>query len=153
MAETVLVKADLTSDMIAAGRGLLTGLDAHGMIFDAAFWLLDEESGNWHLVLSSRSVRKDGSLALYHKVNRVLTKLRLQGAIWIGVISIVDHRAQIVQSLREALGTAGSVDGVRLDNATIDGVRVPACLVYRLSAKQKLAAQAGKPITVGRRLA
>jgi hypothetical protein len=146
MAETVLVRPDLTPEMATAGRALLAGLDAHGIIFDAAFWLLDEESGEWHLVLSSRSVRKDGSLSLYHKVNRVLSRLQLQDAIWIGEISIVDDRTQIVQSLRGALGTAASVDGARLDNATIGGVRIPGCMLYRLSPRHKVAPQIGKSI-------
>lgn len=92
MAETVLVRSDLTPEMVTAGRVLLSGLDAQGVVFDAAFWLLDEEDGEWHLVLSNHSVRKDGSLALNHKVNRVLGKLRLQDTIWIGAVSIVDPR-------------------------------------------------------------
>jgi hypothetical protein len=151
MAETVLVKSDLTPEMAAAGRTLLAGLDAHGIIFDAAFWLLDEESGEWHLVLSSRSVRKDGSLSLYHKVNRVLSKLQLRDTIWIGNISIVDDRAQIVQSLRGALGTGASVDGTRVENATIGGVRIPGGMVYRLSPRQKVGPQAGKSIKLAAR--
>jgi hypothetical protein len=146
MAETLLVRPDLTPEMATAGRALLAGLGAHGIIFDAAFWLLDEESGEWHLVLSSRSVRKDGSFSLYHKVNRVLSRLQLQDAIWIGEISIVDDRAQIVQSLRGALGTTASVDGARLDNATIGGMRIPGCMLYRLSTRQQVGPQIGKPI-------
>ncbi len=138
MAETVLVKADLTPEMISAGRILLTGLDSQGLVFDAAFWLLDEDSVKWHLVLSNRSVRKDGSLALYHKVNKALEKLRLQNVMWIGDITIVDHRVPIVQSLRSVLGTAASVDGARLDNATVGGSQVPGCVLYRLSGRQRL---------------
>ena len=70
MAETVLVRSDLTPAMATAGRALLDGLDAHGIILDAAFWLLDEESAEWHLVLSSRSVRKGGSFSLYTPLTR-----------------------------------------------------------------------------------
>ncbi len=141
MAETVLVRSDLTPGMIVAGRRLVAGLDAQGLVFDAAFWLLDEDSANWHLVLASRSVRKDGSLSLYNRVNRALGKLQLQNVIWIGQIAIVDQRTPVVQSLRSALGAAGSVDGARLDNATIAGIRIPACLLYRLWAKQGITKQ------------
>lgn len=153
MAQAILVTSDLTPEMIATGRTLVTGLDGQGLIFDAAFWLLNEESSEWRLVLANRSVRKDGSRDLYNKVNRILARLRLQDAIWIGIVSIVDLRVPIVQSLRAALGTAGSVDGARLDNATIDGVRIPPCLIYRLSARQKLASHAGGPLTAGHHLA
>jgi len=138
MGETLLVKAELTPAMIAAGRTLLTGLDSQGLIFDAAFWLLSENSVKWHLVLSNRSVRRDGSLRLYHKVNKAIERLHLQPVIWIGEISILDTGVSIVQALRRALGMTSSVDGTRLDNATIGGEQIPGCLLYRLSVKQKL---------------
>jgi hypothetical protein len=147
VAETVLVMADLTSDKIAAGRTLLMALDEHGLVFDAAFWLLGEESCRWHLILSNRSVRTDGSLALYHKVDRILSRLGLENAIWIGDVSIVDQRTTLVQALRKALGTTGSVDGARLDNTTIGGVRIPAAIVYRLAAKQRFGVAAAEPAT------
>jgi hypothetical protein len=35
------------------------------------------------------------------------------------------------------LDMTGSVDGTRLDNAIIGGVRIPACLLYRVAAKPK----------------
>jgi hypothetical protein len=151
--ETVLVKADLTPDKIAAGRELLSALDAHGLNFEAALWLLGEESFNWHLVLSNRSVRTQGSLALYHKINKILSKLGSGNALWIGDISIVDQRAPLVQSLRKALGTSGSVDGIRLDSTTIEGVWIPAAMVYRMSAKQRLRAQNDEPAAAALRRA
>jgi len=138
MVETVLVRADLTPRMIEAGRELVTALDSRGSAFEAAFWLMDGENGRWHLVLSSRSVKIEGSQALYAEVNGVLSTLQSQNDIWIGIISIVGHRTPLVRSLREALGMAASVDGVRLDNAFIGGVSIPGCVLYRLSRRQKL---------------
>jgi hypothetical protein len=142
MVETVLVRADLSPRLIEAGRELVTALDSHGPEFEAAFWLMDEENGRWHLVLSSRSVKIDGSRALYAEVRKVLSTLQLQNEIWIGMISIVGHRTPLVRALREALGMAASVDGARLDDAFIGGVSIPACVLYRLSRRQKL-----QPIT------
>lgn len=138
MGETVLVRADLTPRMVDAGRELVIGLDTRGLGFEAAFWLMDEDNGRWHLVLSSRAVKFDGSRAQYAAIHKVLLSLRLQNDIWIGMISIVGHRTPLIRSLREALGPAAAVDGVRLDNAFIDGVSLPGCMLYRLSARQKL---------------
>jgi hypothetical protein len=141
MGETVLVRADLPLELIEAGRTLLRELDAQAVGIDAAFWLLDESSGFWHLVLGKRSVRESGSTALYHKVNQILTELGMQDRLWIGMVSIVDQRSAMIQALRKALGAARSVDGVRLDNAKLGDVRMLGCLLYRVSAKQKLAPQ------------
>ena len=138
MAETILVRPDLTPGMIEAGRELVASLDVHAMAFEAAFWLMDDENGQWHLVLSSRAIKIDGSRALYADVIKVISTLRLRQYLWIGMISIVGHRTPLVKSLHETLGMAASVDGVRLDGAFVGGVSVPGCLLYRLSRRQKL---------------
>jgi hypothetical protein len=138
MVETILVRADLAPRMIEVGRELVTALDSHGSEFEAAFWLMNEDNGRWHLFLSSRSVIIEGSRALYAEVREVLSTLQLQHEIRIGMISIVGHRTPLVKALRETLGTAGSVDGARLDDAFIGDVWIPACVIYRLSRRQKL---------------
>ena len=143
MVETILVRADLASELVEAGRTLLLALDAQAANIEAAFWLLDKSSGIWHLVLGNRSVRKSGSSALYHKVNRTLTRLGLEDRLWIGMVSIVDQRSADIQALDRALGAAASVEGTRLDNAKLGDVWMLGCLLYRISAKQKLAPQAG----------
>jgi len=144
VAEAVLVRTALTPEMIAAGRELLARLDALGTVFDAAFWLFDEEIGEWRLVFASRSIRTTGSRILYRKVNRALSKLDMTNVLSLEMISIVDQSDAIVQLLIGALGTAASVDGVRLDNAIIEGVRIPGCLLYRLARGQAGAARFAK---------
>jgi hypothetical protein len=150
MGETVLVVAYLAPDLIEAGRTLLMELDAKSLYFDAAFWLLDGDSANWHLYLGAHSIRENGSLALYRKVNRTLTTLSLTDKLWIGMISIVDMRSKIVRALASALGTAASVDGARLDNAIVGGIQIPSCLLYRVSANQKLATPADSGVRTRR---
>jgi len=138
MTETILVGSDLSPRMIEVGRSLVVGLDQHGLVFEAAFWLLDQESAIWHLVLSTKAVKMDGSLALYSQVHKVLLNLGLQADIWIGMISIVGDKTPMVKSLRDVLGAAASVDGTRLDDAFVGGARLPGCVLYRLSRRQKL---------------
>jgi len=124
--------------MTSAGRTLLVALDQHGLEFEAAFWLMDENNGRWHLMLSSRSVKEHGTMAVYKRVDKVLSKLGLQDVLWIGMVSVIGDRTPIVQSLRGVLGAAASVDGTRLDNSFVEGVQIPGCLLYRLSRRQKI---------------
>jgi hypothetical protein len=53
------------------------------------------------------------------------------------MVSIVDPHTKVVEALVGALGMTASVDGARLDNAVIGGMRIPGCLLYRLAAKPK----------------
>ena len=138
MAESILVRSALIPGMIEVGRSLVAGLDQAGLAFEAAFWLSDEESGIWHLVLSMKAVKMDGSRALYSQVHKVLLNLGLEADVRIWMISIVGDKTPIVKSLRGVLGTAASIDGAVLDDAFIGGVRIPGCLLYRLSRRQKL---------------
>lgn len=138
MAETILVRADLSPRLIEAGRKLVGALDQHGSEFEAAFWLMDEENGRWHLFLSSRSIKFDGSQAMYAGVREVISATQLQNEFRTGMVTIVGHQTPLVKALRKALGTAASIDGARLDGAYIGGVYIPACVVYRLSRRQKL---------------
>jgi hypothetical protein len=138
MVETVLVRSDLAPRMIEAGRELVTALDSHGSEFEAAFWLMDDENGRWHLFLSSRSVKFDGSMAMYAEVREVISTLQSPNDFRVGTISIVGHRTPVVKALRETFGTTGNVDGARLDDAFVGNVYIPACIVYRLSRRQKL---------------
>jgi len=138
MADTILVVADLASDLIEAGRTMLRQLDAQGVCFDAAFWAMDPENGSWRLHLATPSLWESGSMELYRKVDEVLTELDFGIRFWIGMVTIEDMSSEIVRALVSALGAAASVDGTRLDNAPIAGTRIPACLVYRVTRQQPL---------------
>jgi hypothetical protein len=149
VADTILVVADLAPDLIEAGRTLLAKLDAGAVRFEAAFWLMDPENGSWRLHLGASSVRESGSLTLCGRVDEVLTGLGFGSRFWIGMVTIEDMRSKIAQALVSALGSAASVDGARLDNATIGGIRVPACLLYRLTVDQRVGV--GRPAGSPRR--
>ena len=129
MADTVLLVADLARDLIEAGRTLIRKLDSRSVRFDVAFWLMDPENGSWRLHLGASSVRETGSLALYEKVDTILTEMGFGVRFWIGMVTIEDLRSKLVQALISKLGSAESVDGTRLDYATVNGVRVPPCVL------------------------
>jgi hypothetical protein len=142
MAETILVRTDLAPRLVEAGRELVAGLDSHGLEFEAAFWLMDDEFGRWHLFLSSQAVKFDGMRSQYAEVRKVTSALGLEDDIRTGMISIIGHRTPLMRALRKAVKSAATVDGVRLEDTFIDREYIPACILYRLSKRQKL-----KPVT------
>ena len=142
MAQALLVNSELTTTMVAAGRRLLAHLDSRNVIFDAALWLRDDELGEWRLMLSNADVRRNGPKVYYHCLNLAISELKLADVLRIEMISVVDAHTPLIELLLNALGVAASVDGARLDNAIIGTERLPGCLLYRLTRKQALAAQA-----------
>jgi hypothetical protein len=79
-------------------------------------------------------------LALYGKVDEILMDMEFGVRFWIGMVTIEDMRSKLMQALVSVLGNAASVDGARLDYATVIGIRLPPCLLYRLTAVQRLGA-------------
>jgi hypothetical protein len=124
--------------MIAAGRQLVTALDLHGPKFEAAFWLMDEDNFRWHLILTTRSAKMDGSTALYAEVRKAGSALHIENDIRVGTVSIIGDRMPVVRALRKIMGTKATVDGTRLDDTYIERVWIPGCYVYRVSARQAL---------------
>jgi hypothetical protein len=138
MAETILVRSDLSPRLIGAGRELVAGLDSHGLEFEAAFWLMEEEFGRWHLFLSSQAIKFDGLRSQYAEVGKISSMLGLENDVPITMIAIIGHRTQLMKALRKAVRPAATVDGTRLEDTFIGNVYIPACILYRLSKRQKL---------------
>jgi hypothetical protein len=113
---------------------LLAKLDSQAVRFDAAFWLMNAENGNWRLYLGAPSVRDTGSLAYYGKVDEILMEMGFGVRLWAGMVTIEDMRSKIMQAMIAAFGNAVSVDGIRLSNEAIGGTWVPACVLYRVTA-------------------
>ncbi len=91
--------------------------------------------------MSSPKRHIDGPKVLYRSVNQALSELNLTGLLSIEMISIVDEREPMIKVLSERLGRVASVDGVRLDNATVGRVRLAGCFLYRLNLGQAVAAE------------
>jgi hypothetical protein len=58
MAEELLVRNNLTKEMIEAGKALIDNLDKAGLKVNTAMWLLYPESDTWKLIIVSPEVKK-----------------------------------------------------------------------------------------------
>jgi hypothetical protein len=66
-----VVKADLTPQMLDAGRRLLELLDRRKFPARACFWFYFPEAGRWRFVVASPEVRVHGPRAAYRKIQTV----------------------------------------------------------------------------------
>lgn len=62
-------------DVVSLSKDLALAVDASGVQIDGAFWIFDEEAGQWFFYLASPQVAKAGPRAIYAIVNRELRKL------------------------------------------------------------------------------
>ena len=129
MAEEVLVKENLSQEMISAGHALVAQLDKAGWPSTSAFWFFDSEQNRWELVLASPDVEKRGSRPGYELVSRLLTANALPG-LSLADISIVPPRKDIVKLLSLAVSVKGD-SGIRFSRNAINGRYIEDAYIYR----------------------
>jgi hypothetical protein len=82
MVEDLVVKENLTEEMIEVGETLLDLLDAEQHIkVTAAFWLFFLEDSNWQLILASPQVHILGPRQTYKLILSALAELPNRQAI------------------------------------------------------------------------
>jgi hypothetical protein len=129
MAETILVKEVLTDQMIAAGADLIKQLDRSGWPVVGSLWLYDPEMNEWRLLIVSPSVKDDGPLAAYQRINAQLESVAHLSWEPISVVSPDDRR---VRALASAYKTGPDLQGRRVHRTAVNGYYVDDAYVYRL---------------------
>jgi len=134
LAEEPMVKPDLTTRMIEAGRQFLEELDRHKFRARACFWFYFPESDRWRFVVASPERRVRGPLAAYRKLDALARKvthaIELFGP---GDVTVLKDNDSLVVVLRKAISPRPGIGGVRLTNAAVNGTFVDDAYIYRLT--------------------
>jgi len=120
-----MVKKELVTGFIPAGERLLAELDRQGFPVEAMFWIhLPEDS--WKLIIASKIVAREGSLAAYRRLNELLRSMEWVG-LRLDVITVVDPGSPEFRSfLAFARGSSRIFDGP-------EWVEYEEAIVYRWS--------------------
>jgi hypothetical protein len=103
MAEEILVKEQLTPEMITVGREMSLRLLEKGFKLICSLWLYHLDSNSWRLVLASPIVDSEGPRRAYEIIEQILQENWEMG-IWLRDISAVSPSDPLVQALRRSLG-------------------------------------------------
>ncbi len=135
MAETMLVRPDLTPEMIERGRQLIEQIEGSQVTLKAAFWYLDAEVGAWRLIIACPDVRTVGPAAIYRKIRKALGFLNLDAGTGVSLdaISVVDTDHPLVRALAGPSKTIRNelVGAATIGNVTAHGVFVSGVHLYR----------------------
>ncbi|MFV1981577.1 MAG: hypothetical protein ACC655_10520 [Rhodothermia bacterium] len=129
--------------MIAAGADLIRDLDERGFRPMVVFWLYFSEKERWKLAIGDEIITKGGDRDVYHLVLTVLEEAgdRLS-ALTLEDIAVFPDYAPVVGRLESVISRFPELDGVRLDNAGIDGMLIEGAYVYQLD-KARAQAETG----------
>ncbi|MGH2361825.1 MAG: hypothetical protein ACRDGM_14960 [bacterium] len=129
-----MVKPDLTTQMIDAGRQLLELLDRQKFRARACFWFYFAESDRWRFVIASPEVRVRGPHAAYRKVQALARKVPDAAEVFApGDVTVVKDNDPLIVLLGKAISTGPGVSGVRFSNDSINGTFIDDAYIYRLT--------------------
>jgi hypothetical protein len=127
MVTTALVEQDIRD-----GERLIRALDERGVPITAAFWLLDPDTREWRLILSSPLVDEKGPFDLYLTVNEILasvTTARMRS----DDVQVVETTFPLLTELQIFHGTdeAPFIGGMLIQRETVGDTYVEGCYLYR----------------------
>ena len=136
MVKTTLVGAD-----IEHGGELLSRIEERdktsrqGFRIQAAFWLRENESLAWTLVIASPLIDEIGPLRAYRAVQTVVRPMKLED-FTLEDVSVVSPGDPLVRAIRKVRFLPGST-GMKLGPGTIGREFVEGVYIYRLRSKAK----------------
>ena len=134
-----MVKAELTTEMIDAGRQLLELLDREKFRARACFWFYFPESERWRFVVASPEVRARGSHAAYRKIQILARRVPRAADLFApGDVTVVKDNDPLVVVLRKAVSTGPGISGVRFTSNSINGTFIDDAYIYRLTSQRRV---------------
>jgi hypothetical protein len=132
MAESTVVKEQLTDAMIDAGAKLTSKLDEIGLPLSAAYWMFVADLNEWRLLFASPDVGAKGPRAVYETIGQAIEELGSDaGTVALSDVGVLDADADMVRLLKSALRTGPGVSRIRFSKNVIDGHFIDDALIYR----------------------
>lgn len=132
MAESAVVKEQLTDAMVEAGAELTKKLDEIGLHVTSALWLFMPELNEWRLLFASPEVSASGPRDVYEKIRQAINQLGEKAtAVPLSVIGVLDPNDDLVRLLKGGIQIVGA-KWIRFSKNVINGQFIDDALIYRV---------------------
>jgi hypothetical protein len=133
MAEEVLVKESISTEMIAAGERLARHLNKSDLPIDALLWFYSPEDNSWRFVVASPEVRNRGPKSVYQEIRKIVSNLPAEEQmVPLDKIFVIDSHEPLIKLLRSAVVTGDGIAGIRFSRNVINGVLIEDAFIYKL---------------------
>ena len=124
--------ATLTSLDIDFGKRVAQRLHGTGLGIKGIFWLYDDVTDDWRLVIAAEAVDRIGPRETYIQIAKLLLGVGSSDFQRMR-IEAVSPKTPLLQALRSVFGTAATVEGARLQGTVVNGIRVPEAYLYEIA--------------------
>jgi hypothetical protein len=130
----IVLKEQLTKEMIEAGAQLTAKLDEMGIPLAAALWLFSPEINEWRLVFATPEVSTAGPRTVYGKIDQARQALgELDAAIPMFGVDLLDPNNELIRALRSTVQTGSGVSRLRFSKNVANGRYIEDALIYRVA--------------------
>ena len=130
----VVLKEQLTDEMVEAGAQLTQKLVDMGLPISVAMWFFVTESNQWRLLFAS-PLDTEGPLAVYTKIQEAQKALGPDAKqVPFTSIGLRQTNERLVKALQSKVPTGTGLARVRLCGNAIDGHYIDDALIYRSAA-------------------
>ncbi|MCI0491246.1 MAG: hypothetical protein L0229_32040 [Blastocatellia bacterium] len=134
MAQEILVKEALSTEMVSAGAELAQHLQKSSLTIDAMLWLYKPESNTWRFVIASPEVSSAGPRKVYQDIRSIISGIpEDQRRVSINDIFVVSSNDPVISHFRSAIPAGRSIAGIRFSQNVIDGVLIDDAYIYKLA--------------------
>ena len=134
MAQEVVVRETLTSEMIKAGEELVRRLDSTGFKATAILWLFLDEPNKWRLKIATPEVGEIGPLQVYRRLQTILSDMPEDTPrVSLVDISAVEDDDPLVSLLGVAINTGDGIAGIRFSGNAINGHYIEDAYIYKVT--------------------
>ena len=131
MAEEILVKELLTTEMIEGGKELTLRLDRTELDVTASFWFYFIDSTRWNLILGISQILREGPIRPITLIQNLLDQQPVPGVNLLDIIAIQsDH--SMIRRLKTLLTTGKTIKGIRISQTVVENVLIQDAYIYRL---------------------
>lgn len=123
----------LVNKQIHDGARIIRALDAAGFNVVAGMWLYIPESMEWRLIIASPFVDLEGPKRSYDLLQRELKALQYDYSSYLGNISLVSPRDNLIQLIRTAIVTGSGISKIRFRRNAINNFLIEDALIYRMT--------------------
>jgi hypothetical protein len=134
MVEEILVKEQLTKDMIDVGARLVDRLVESGLPISVAMWFFTPETNKWRLLIST-PLAADSPREVREQIDEVRKSLGPEAEeLLFWSVGLISTRNEVVQALTADMPLGPDAKPVRLTRSAVRGRYIDDALVYRSAA-------------------
>lgn len=119
---------------VRAGRRLITALDQSGFPMTAAYWIADDDSGIWQLVIATSLCDREGPIEAYTRLKTVLETIDPTSRIDSQRIYLQSPKDRLTLAIGEVFAFGSATEDSILEGTWVDGRSVKAAYLYQLSS-------------------